>query len=132
MRGLVAGGSSRLLLCQQTFGQWDAGASLLSDAAVAFDDEDPCLRGGVGDVFVAGFGVADATRGESLDVLASGIAVVHVDGTVQDGENLGAVVGVPGVGLVGPVQPHADAPDRGDVDSVPGPLGGVRTRARII
>jgi len=38
----------------------------------------------MGDMLVAGFGVADATRSEPLDVLASGVTVVHVDGAAED------------------------------------------------
>jgi len=48
------------------------------------------LRGRVGDVLVARFGVADETRGKPLDVLASGVAVVHINGTVQDDEDYGS------------------------------------------
>jgi len=66
---------------------------------VAFDDEDAGFGGGVGDVLVAGFGVADATGGESLDVFAPVVAVVHVDRAVEDDEDLGAVVGLPDVRL---------------------------------
>ena len=39
-------------------------------AVLAFDDEDAGFGGGVGDVLVAGFGVADTTGGESFEVLA--------------------------------------------------------------
>jgi hypothetical protein len=57
---------------------------------VAFDHEDPGLRGGAGDVVVTGSGVADAARSELFEALGSGMAVVHVNDTVTDDEHLGA------------------------------------------
>lgn len=71
-----------------------------SDAAGAFDDEDPGLGCGVGDVLVAGLGVADAPGDQVLDVLHAAGAVVHVDGAVEDDEDLGPVVDVPGAGVI--------------------------------
>src|SRR5690606_18631076 len=93
-----------------------------SEAALAFDHEDAGLGGRVRDVFVAGFGVADDAGGEAFDVFLAVAAVVHVDRAVEDGEDLGAVVDVPDVRLVGPVQPHGGGVDLGDGGGAPGEI----------
>ncbi len=49
-------------------------------------------------MLVAGGGVADAAGRESLDMLLALLALVHVHGSVQDDEDLGALVYVPDVG----------------------------------
>ncbi len=67
-------------------------------------------------MLVAWFGVADAAGRELLDVLLRALAVVHVDRAVEDHEDLGPVVDVPDVGLVGPVQPDGSAVDLCDVE----------------
>lgn len=62
---------------------------------------------------------------QALDLLSTVVAVVHVDGHVEDDEDLWSVVDMPDVRLVSPVQPHGGAVDLGDVESVPGLVGGV-------
>ncbi len=96
-------------------------------AVLAFDDEDAGFGGGVGDVLVAGFGVADTTGGESFEVLAPVAAVVQVDRAGEDDEHLGAVVDMPEVRLVGPVQPDRCVVDVNEVEGSPRAFGGVGT-----
>lgn len=74
----------------------------------------------MGDVLVAGFGVADVAGDESLDSFLTVLEVVHVDHTVEDDEDLGAVVSVPNVRLVCPVRPYRGVVDLGDLESAPG------------
>lgn len=75
-------------------------------------------------MLVAGGGVADAAGRESLDMLLALLTVVHVHGSVQDDEDLGALVYVPDVGLVRPVQAHGGIVDLGDVEGAPRAISG--------
>jgi hypothetical protein len=56
---------------------------------LSFDHEDAGSGGWVGDVLVSWFGVADAPWSESFYVFTSVVAVVHVDGSIEDHEDFG-------------------------------------------
>ncbi len=97
----------------------ESSAGSLLDAALALDHEDPGFWRWAGDVLVPGVSVAQPARRQTLDPLLAVLPVVHVDGAVEDNENLRPVVDVPHVGLIGPVQPHRGVLDLRDVQCAP-------------
>ena len=57
-------------------------------------------------MFIARLGMENVACLKVQHLFAAGSADTHIDTSVEDGEHLRAVVDVPAVGLVGPVQPH--------------------------
>src|SRR5258706_2849936 len=53
----------------------------------------------------------------------AGFAIAHLDAAIENGENFLAIVDVPLVGLIGPVQTGRDAAHAGDVERAPGTRG---------
>jgi hypothetical protein len=93
-----------------------------SGAAGAFDDEDARGAAGVGGMGVALVGVEDVAGLQARHPFFAVGAVVHVDRAVHHRKHFRAVVDVPGVGLVGPVQAHGGVRHRGDQVGAPGTL----------
>lgn len=50
--------------------------------------------------------------------------ILHVNRTIEHNENLGAVIDVPDIGLVGPMQPHRRTFNFGEIAGAPGAGGG--------
>ncbi len=61
-------------------------------------------------MFVAIFGEHDVTALQTLDRLRPALAIMHINRVIEDDEDLAAVIDVPDIRLVGPMQPHANVP----------------------
>jgi len=92
-------------------------------AAFTLHDEDPGRRDGMGDVLVAFLCDAHPAGGQPLDSLLALVEVVHVDRTPEDHEHLAAVVDMPVVRLIGPMQPDGHTINLGQVQRTPGIVG---------
>lgn len=91
-----------------------------SFASRPFDHQDARFAKGVGDMFIAWLGVKEVPCFKMQNLFAASGPDMHVDTPVEDSEDFRAIVDVPAVGLVGPVQPHRRVTDPLDRQSVPG------------
>ena len=73
----------------------------------------------MGDVFRTDSCVEDVAAFQPNDVFFAVFSVVHINFAVHHGKHFLAVVDVPFVGLVRPVQAHGDAVHIGDVECAP-------------
>src|SRR5262245_40787459 len=75
-------------------------------------------------MLVARLGMADIAGPHGLAVFLAAAAVMHGDGALQQHEHFSAVIDVPDVGTVGPMQANGYALDLGDRQGAPGRGGG--------
>lgn len=73
----------------------------------------------MGDVFCTDSCIKDVAAFQLNDAFFAVFSVVHIDFAVHHGKHFLAVVDVPFVGLVRPVQTHGDAVHIGDVEGAP-------------
>ena len=73
-------------------------------------------------MFVAILGDEDASGLQPSHVGPGLITIVHVNCSIENNEDLDAVVGVPDIGFVSPVKPHRGIRDAGQVNSGPRPV----------
>lgn len=90
-----------------------------SDAAAALDNKDARDGRWMRNVFITDVGSHHVTRLEPSHVLTGRIPVVHVDGPIEDGEGLRAVVDMPDVRSIRPVQADGHAVDGCNVGGRP-------------
>lgn len=90
-----------------------------SDAAFALNDENARLAPRMGDVFAANSRVKDISGGQRDDPFFARLTIMHVYRSIEHSEHLFAVVHMPAVRLVCPVQTYADAVHRRDVERTP-------------
>src|SRR5262245_37754460 len=93
------------------------------DAALLLDHQDARGSRRMRDMLVARLDMADVAGLHRLAMLRAVAAVMHGDGALQQYEHLGAVIHVPDVRAIGPMQANGCAFDLGDRRRVPG-LGG--------
>jgi MFS family permease len=75
-------------------------------------------------VLGADAGVEDVADGQLRHLLEAIVAIVHLHPAIQHHKHFFAVIDVPAVRLVGPVQARGDAVHVGDVQRLPGPAAG--------
>ena len=90
-----------------------------SNAAFFLDHQNPRFAARMGDVFRADSCVEDVAAFQPNDVFFAVFSVVHIDFAVHYGKHFLAVVDVPFVGLVRPVQAHGGTVHIGDVECAP-------------
>ena len=73
-------------------------------------------------MFVAILGDEDASGLQPSHVGPGLVTIVHVNCSIENNEDLDAVVGVPDIGFVSPVKPHRGIRDAGQVNSGPRPV----------
>lgn len=73
-------------------------------------------------MFVTILGDEDASGLQPSHVGPGPITVVHVDCSVENNEDLDAVVGVPDIGFISPVKPHRGIRNASQVNSGPRPV----------
>ncbi|HMO43697.1 MAG TPA: hypothetical protein PKB04_10345, partial [Phenylobacterium sp.] len=78
------------------------------------------------DMLVSGLGDEKVAGAKTCDMFLSILAPMHIDLAVKDDERFSAVVDVPAIGFVGPMQAHAGALD---FHQVPRPPGAVRSES---
>lgn len=71
-----------------------------SDGSRLLDDEDPGRPHRVGNMFVAILGDEDASGLQPSHVGPGLVTIVHVNCSIENNEDLDAVVGVPDIGFV--------------------------------
>ena len=93
------------------------------------DNENSCLAARVRHVLAADTGEEDVTGLQHCDLLFAGFAVMHVDRAVEHHEHLLAIVHMPAIRLVGPMQARGNAAHVGNVERAPGMLSSKRLGA---
>lgn len=78
----------------------------------------------MGNVLAADLGVEEVAGSEEHPQLLTLFAVTHLHFAIQHHEDFAAVVDVPDIGLVGPVQAYRGAVEVGNVQRAPGPVCG--------
>src|ERR1019366_9738480 len=91
-----------------------------SDAALLFYYQNPRRSDRMGDMFVTRLGGHDVARAEMLHPLGDAFAIMHLHRAIEHDKDFAAVIDVPFVRLVGPMQAHAGTLDLGDIARVPG------------
>lgn len=67
-------------------------------------------------------GERDVTGMQGGDLFLARLAVMHVDGSIENSEHIFAIVHMPSIRLVRSVQAHTDAVHRRNVESTPCPV----------
>ena len=99
-----------------------ARTTVQSDGARLLNDEDPGGSNRVSDVLVTVLGDKDAS-GLQPDHMAAGlVAIVHVDCSIENNEDLDAIIDVPDIGFISPVKPHRGIRNASQVNSGPRPV----------
>ena len=75
-------------------------------------------------MFIAILSDEDASGLQPSHVGPGLITIVHINYSIENNEDLDAVVGVPDIWLVSPVKPHRGIRDAGQVNSGPRPVEG--------
>ena len=88
-------------------------------ASLFFDYENSCLATWPGKVLGAGVGEEDITHFKHHRLLDAAFAIQHFNDSVQDGEHFLAIIDVPCVGLIRPVQTDGGAVDVRDINRPP-------------
>src|SRR6185312_6672202 len=90
-----------------------------SNAPCLLDDQNPRLTPWMGNMLTSNAGVKQVASLHFDDALASVLPIVHVDPAIEDGEHLLAVIDMPPVRPIGPMEAGRDAPHIRDLERVP-------------
>lgn len=104
----------------------DLGGGAALNRALALDHQDASFADGVRNMLVASLGNENVRGRQANDVLVAVEAIMHIDMAAQYDKRFGAIVFVPDVGLIGPVEPDGRTVDLDEVASTPGAIGSER------
>ena len=93
------------------------------DAACLLDHQNAGCANGVGNMLGANSGKGNIARLQPRHLHSSVLPVMHINSAIQHDKHLFAIVNVPLIGLISPVQASGDAIHVGDVDRTPGAIG---------